>query len=79
MLVMNFVFPVLLLINSDFKSRPWFVVIGGIVILAGHYVDLFIMIMPGTVGGSWSFGIPEISATFFLLRNIYLHSFQCFC
>ena len=34
MLVMNFVFPILLLINSDFKSRPWFVVIGGIVILS---------------------------------------------
>ena len=67
MLVMNFFFPILLLINSDFKSRPWFVVIGGLVILAGHYVDLFIMIMPGTVGGSWSFGIPEISATCFFI------------
>ena len=67
MLVMNFVFPILLLINSDFKSRPWFVIIGGLVILSGHYVDLFIMIMPGTVGGSWSFGIPEMSATCFFI------------
>ncbi|MGB2431194.1 MAG: quinol:cytochrome C oxidoreductase, partial [Flavobacteriaceae bacterium] len=78
MLVMNFVFPVLLLINSDFKSRPWFVVIGGIVILAGHYVDLFIMIMPGTVGGSWSFGIPEISATFFFLGVFIYTVFSAF-
>lgn len=73
MLVMNFVFPILLLINSDFKSRPWFVIIGGLVILAGHYVDLFIMIMPGTVGGSWSFGIPEISATCFFL-GVFIYS-----
>jgi hypothetical protein len=65
MLVMNFAFPVLLLVNSDFKSRPWFVFIGGIVILIGHYVDLFVMIMPGTVGASWSFGIPELGALFF--------------
>lgn len=65
MLIMNFVFPILLLINSDFKSRPWFVFIGGIVILIGHYVDLFVMIMPGTVGGSWSFGIPELGALLF--------------
>jgi len=65
MLVMNFAFPILLLLNSDFKSRPWFVLIGGIVILIGHYVDLYIMIMPGTVGGSWSFGIPEIGAALF--------------
>ena len=65
MLVMNFAFPVLLLLNSDFKSQPWFVFIGGIVILIGHYIDLFVMIMPGTVGGSWSFGIPELGALFF--------------
>ena len=78
MLVMNFVFPILLLINSDFKSRPWFVVIGGIVILAGHYVDLFIMIMPGTVGGSWSFGIPEIGATFFFLGIFIYTVFSAF-
>ena len=78
MLVMNFVFPILLLINSDFKSRPWFVVIGGIVILAGHYVDLFIMIMPGTVGGSWSFGIPEIGATFFFIGIFIYKVFSAF-
>jgi hypothetical protein len=65
MLVMNFAFPILLLLNSDFKSQPWFVFIGGIVILIGHYIDLFVMIMPGTVGGSWSFGIPELGALFF--------------
>ncbi len=78
MLVMNFVFPILLLINSDFKSKPWFVIIGGLVILAGHYIDLFIMIMPGTVGASWSFGIPEISATFFFLGIFIFTVFSAF-
>lgn len=78
MLVMNFVFPILLLINSDFKSRPWFVIIGGLVILAGHYVDLFIMIMPGTVGGNWSFGIPEIGATMFFLGIFIYTVFSAF-
>ncbi|NJN50109.1 MAG: hypothetical protein HC798_02425 [Polaribacter sp.] len=56
---MNFAFPVLLLLNSDFKSIPWFVVIGGLVILAGHYIDFYVMIMPGTVGSMYGFGIPE--------------------
>ncbi|MAD96337.1 MAG: quinol:cytochrome C oxidoreductase [Flavobacteriaceae bacterium] len=65
MVVMNFAFPVLLLINSDFKSKPWFVFIGGIVILAGHYIDVFIMVMPGTVGSHWGFGIPELGAVLF--------------
>ncbi|WP_088324021.1 quinol:cytochrome C oxidoreductase [Polaribacter tangerinus] len=79
MIVMNFVFPVLLLINSDFKSKPWFVFIGGFVILAGHYIDVFIMIMPGTVGAQWAFGIPELSAIFFfigLLIYTTLHAFS---
>jgi len=75
---MNFVFPILLLINSDFKSRPWFVELVGIVILAGHYVDLFIMTMPGTVGGSWSFGIPEIGASFFFIGIFIYTVFSAF-
>ena len=67
MVVMNFVFPVLLLLNSDYKSIPWFIVIGGIVILGGHYIDIFVMVMPATVGGQWYFGIPEFGALLFFL------------
>ncbi len=73
MVALNFVFPVLLLINSDFKSIPWFVVLGGIVILVGHYVDLFVMIMPGTVGAYWGLGIGEISA-FLLFLGIFIYA-----
>jgi hypothetical protein len=78
MLVMNFVFPILLLLNSDFKSIPWFVVIGGIVILAGHYVDVFVMVMPATVGLQWSFGIAEISALLFFLGIFIYTVFSAF-
>lgn len=62
MVVMNFVFPILLLMNADFKRIPWFVVMAGLVILAGHYIDIFVMIMPATVGDRWFIGIPEISS-----------------
>ncbi|PQJ75657.1 quinol:cytochrome C oxidoreductase [Polaribacter gangjinensis] len=78
MVVMNFVFPILLLINSDFKSIPWFVVLGGIVILTGHYVDFYVMIMPATVGDQWSFGIPEISALLFFLGIFIYTVFSAF-
>ena len=63
--VMNFIFPILLLINSDFKRIYWIVVMGGIVILAGHYIDFFNMIMPATVGDRWFIGIPEIASLLF--------------
>jgi len=67
MVVMNFIFPILILMNSDYKRVNWFVVLAGIVILSGHYVDLFVMVMPATVGTSWYFGIPELSSVLFFL------------
>ncbi len=62
MVVMNFVFPLLVLMNSDYKRIPWFVVMAGIVILCGHYLDVFNWIMPATVGDRWFIGIPEIGS-----------------
>src|SRR5690606_31764589 len=62
MVVMNFVFPILVLMNADYKRVPWFVVMAGLVILAGHYIDIFVMIMPATVGDRWFIGVPEISS-----------------
>ncbi|NER12680.1 quinol:cytochrome C oxidoreductase [Leptobacterium flavescens] len=67
MLVMNFVFPLLILMNSDYKRVNWFVVMAGIVILLGHYVDVFNMIMPATVGDQWFIGIAEIGGILFFL------------
>jgi hypothetical protein len=65
--VMNFLFPLLLLINTDFKRISWIIVMAGIIILAGHYVDFFNMIMPGTVGDQWFIGVTEIAAILFFL------------
>ncbi|PQJ80338.1 quinol:cytochrome C oxidoreductase [Polaribacter porphyrae] len=78
MLVMNFVFPILLLINSDFKSIPWFVIIGGLVILGGHYIDIYVMVMPGTVGGQGAFGLPELGGLLFFLGIFIYTVFSAF-
>lgn len=67
MLVLNFIFPLLLLMNSDYKRINWFVVMTGIVILIGHYVDVFNMIMPATVGDQWFIGVAEIGSVLFFL------------
>ena len=65
MLILNFVFPILILMNSDYKRIPWFVVMAGVIILSGHYIDIFLLVMPSTVGTYWSFGITEIGAILF--------------
>ena len=65
--VMNFVFPLLILVNTDFKRLSWVIVMAGTVILLGHYIDFFNMVMPGTVGDKWFIGIPEIASILFFL------------
>jgi phosphatidylserine synthase len=65
MIVMNFVFPILILINTDFKRLTWIIVLAGIVILAGHYIDFFNMIMPASVGKEWFIGVPEVASLMF--------------
>jgi hypothetical protein len=71
MVVMNFLFPVLLLMNSDYKRINWFVIMTGVVILCGHYLDVFNMIMPATVVDRWFIGIPEIGSIL-LFAGIFL-------
>jgi hypothetical protein len=44
----------------------------GVVILAGHYIDFFNMIMPGTVGDRWFIGISEIASVLFSLGCIFI-------
>jgi hypothetical protein len=67
MVVMNFVLPILILINTDFKRLSWIVVLAGTIILCGHYVDFYNMIMPATVGDQWFIGAGEIGAVMFFL------------
>lgn len=67
MVGLNLAFPLLVLMDSSWKRRFPIVLIVGLVLLVGHYIDVFVMIMPSTVGESWSFGIPEIGAILFFV------------
>ncbi|ATA89088.1 quinol:cytochrome C oxidoreductase [Capnocytophaga stomatis] len=67
MLILNFIFPLLVLINTDYKRISWLVFVSGVIILIGHYIDFYVMIMPATVGNQWSIGITEISAVLLFL------------
>jgi len=69
--IMNWLLPMLILINSDFKRVNWIVIFAGIIILVGNYMNFFVLIMPGTVGESWFIGIPEISSIL-LISGIFI-------
>ena len=67
MVAMNFLFPLLILMNSDYKRTNYFMIMAGIVIVLGHYLDIFNMIMPSAVGDQWFIGIAEIGGFLFFL------------
>ena len=76
MVAMNFVFPLLVLMNSDYKRINWFIIMTGIVVLLGHYLDVFNMIMPSAVGDKWYIGFPELGALSFFSGAFLLWVFR---
>jgi len=58
--VLNFVFPMILLMSRDAKRNYFFLTIVGCIIFVGHWLDVFMMVMPGTVNGAWHLGWVEI-------------------
>ena len=62
-LIINFGFPFLALMTRNSKRIPWILGITAIVVFAGHWIDFFIIIMPGTVGSMTKIGFFEIGLT----------------
>jgi len=59
-LVANFIFPFLVLMSRDAKRNMVYLAIAGIVIICGHWLDVFIMVMPATVKANYGIGLLEI-------------------
>lgn len=59
-IVINFVSPVLILMTRDAKRKSKILMYVCIMLLCGHWLDYYMMIMPGTVEGHRGFGIIEI-------------------
>ena len=56
----NFVVPIILLMSREAKrSRPTIMIVGAILFIF-HWVDVFVMVMPGTVFDHWAIGWLEI-------------------
>lgn len=65
MLVLNFVMPVLAILSRPAKRVPGTLVMAAVFVLVGHYMDHYVMIMPGTVGDYYGFGMLELGAILF--------------
>ncbi len=67
MLIPNFFLPFLLLISSSIKRNYTYVACVAVMIILGHYVDFYHMLMPGSVGMFYSLGFSEIGSFLFML------------
>ncbi len=81
-IVMNFVSPILILMSRDNKRKTNTLMFVCIFLLCGHWLDYYMMIMPGTVAEHRGFGIIEIGTflgfaglcTFLMLNSLSKHS-----
>ncbi len=58
--ILNLVVPLLLLMDKEAK-RSWnMMTIVGVLLVFGHWLDVFLMVMPGAVKADWGVGITEV-------------------
>jgi len=58
-LVINFLCPLLILMKKGTKRNWTMVTFMAVLIIFGHWIDFFQMVMPGTVRGHWTLGFFE--------------------
>ena len=60
MFIVNFAFPMLLLMSREAKRHAGTLTVIGCIILLGHWMDMYIMVSGGSMGASASIGFMEI-------------------
>ena len=60
MFIINFAFPMLLLMSRDAKRHAGILTFVGLVVLCGHWVDAYLMVMGGSMGKHAYIGFMEI-------------------
>ena len=66
MFIINFAFPMLLLMSRDAKRHAGILTIVGLIILAGHWLDVYIMVSAGSLGSNAKIGILEVGMALLL-------------
>lgn len=70
-LVLNFLVPFFALMSRDAKRNPRILATVAIIIIIGHFNDVYLMIMPGTIGSLAGVGFLEIGM-FLLFAGMFI-------
>ncbi len=69
----NFAFPMVMLMSRDSKRNFFFLMFVGTIIFIGHYMDVIMIVMPGTVGHHWH-GLSWMEfGNFFFFLGLFLY------
>jgi hypothetical protein len=60
MFFINFAFPMLILMSRDAKRNAGILIFVGLIIVVGHWLDVYVMVSGGSMGASASIGFLEI-------------------
>jgi hypothetical protein len=71
-LALNFLVPFLLILPRESKRNLGLVSLGAIIVLIGHWIDHFVMIMPGSVGAHFGLGFAEVGGFLFFF-GLYIY------
>ena len=66
-LVMNFIAPFLILMTRNNKRNPITLGIVAVILLIGHWNDVYLMVMPGSIGSAAQIGVLEVGMFLFFL------------
>lgn len=72
-LFVNFAFPMIMLMSRDSKRNFFFLVFVGGIIFVGHYLDMIMIVMPGTVGHHWTGLSWREFGTFFFFLGLFIY------
>lgn len=67
MFLINFAFPMLILMSRDAKRNAGILAFVGVIILVGHWFDVYIMIAAGSMGEAAKLGILELGMAILLV------------
>ena len=71
MFLINFAFPMLILMSRDAKRHAGILTFVGLIILVGHWIDVYIMVAGGSLGASACIGFTEIGMLL-LLAGVFI-------
>jgi hypothetical protein len=72
MFLMNFAVPFYVLLSRDAKRNPYFIIPVSILIFFGHYLDVYLLVVPGTLHEHAKFGFLELG-TFLGFLGLFIH------